>query len=171
MQSQIDAMTLQLQQSKKELPKNKQEVVQNKKVSGCFKEGKCLIVPRNQIDKRIGEGNIDSYPIMVLQKKSNNGQVWEIKQVKNGQFCIFYHHNGQQHIVAGDCWINRYQEEEKQEEDASYRWVIEKRGNDEKGQQLYSIRNVKCYNRMNYDDNEDVILADPIWRDSKKWQQ
>jgi hypothetical protein len=37
--------------------------------------------------------------------------------------------------------------------------VIEKRGMGEKGQQLYSIRNVGSGRRMNYEDGGDVVLT------------
>ena len=52
------------------------------------------------------------------------------------------------------------------EEDSLYRWVIEKRGMGEKGQQLYSIRNVGNGDRMNYEDGGDVVC--PSYGDKYK---
>ena len=80
-----------------------------------------------------------------MSKKGSPGQVWEFKKVNNEEYCIFRLQNGKKEIVFSYrdlCYICYYKEENKYEEDASFRWVIEKRGEDEKGQHLYSIRNV-----------------------------
>ena len=90
----------------------------------------------------------------------SSGQVWELTQVKNEEYCISRHHEGLQQIVWGGytCYIYEYKEENKQQENNCYRWLIEKRGKDEKGQQIYSIMNINDKRRMNYDDDGSVVL-------------
>ena len=47
--------------------------------------------------------------------------------------------------------------------------MIEKRGMGEKGQQLYSIRNVKDGRRMNYKDEEDVVCPSKDHDEYEQW--
>ena len=112
---------------------------------------------------------------MALSKKGSPGQVWEFKKVSNEEYCIFRLQNGKKQIVQGDdyrwnCWIVQYKEEQKYEDRAWFRWVIEKRGEDEKGQHLYSIKNVDCEYRMNYHDDGNVCLSD-LNHSNEKWRQ
>jgi hypothetical protein len=121
-------------------------------------EGDYRIVPRNRADKCIGgEGK----GIMALGGVGGGGQVWSLKQFEEDEYCIYHGEEQQKKIVrAGDynCFIKQYEEEGEQKEDGDYRWVIEKRGMGDNGQQLYSIRNVGTRLRMNYDNRADVVL-------------
>jgi len=43
---------------------------------------------------------------MALLKKGSPGQVWEFKQVRNEEYCIFRLQNGNKQIVAGSSLMS-----------------------------------------------------------------
>jgi thymidylate synthase len=128
-------------------------------------------VPRNHTDKCIGgEGKAYGKRCMALAGVGGSEQVWHLKHFEKDEHCI-YHGEGQQKKIVhglGNCLIKQYKEEEEQDEDNWYRWVIEKRGMGEKGQQLYSIRNVYWGIRINYDSRENVVCT---WNDGEDYEQ
>jgi hypothetical protein len=123
-------------------------------------EGDYRIVPRNSTDRCIGgEGKNRRGSFMALADVGGSGQVWHLKQFEEDEHCIYQGEGQQKKIVwenFGYCSIKQYKEEGEQEEYENYRWVIEDRGMEEKGQQLYSIRNLCWGTRMNYEDGGDV---------------
>jgi hypothetical protein len=123
-------------------------------------EGDYIIVPRNRTNTCIRERKWNGSSMMALAGLGGSGQVWHLKQFEEDEHCI-YHGEGQQKKIVQNgqhfCVIRQYKEEGEQEEYSKYRWVIEKRGMGEKGQQLYSIRNVYWGARMNYSDGGGVV--------------
>lgn len=93
-------------------------------------------------------GNISSEP----------DQAWELRYQEDGQYCIFRRGIPDDVIVSGDkkCSVDVFKEEEDQEKDSRYRWIIEKRGKDQRD--FFSIKNLSQGARMNYDDEGNIVL-------------
>ena len=64
--------------------------------------------------------------------------------------------------MKGDknCTVQDYWESDELDKDGAYRWIVEKRGTDDKNRPIYSIRNVKNKRRMNFQDDGTIVLPE-----------